>query len=284
MKTKATIIFALICTSFAWSIGFQALNFPQNAYQLALSGAGLGGEVHPLANPAAILVQKQPHLQFSHNNWFGDVSGNQFMVAWNKQRPQLLTLQTWDLNDIELWGEIPDEEPLGEFGVHWLATAYTRGYHFGEWNTGFTFRASYAKLYTETNSAVTVDVGASRIFNDNISLGFVLKNIGYSAGDLDMTLPVTIGGGITYLRPDFETVFMLDMAYTEEHDVIINGGIEKSWNSFKLLGGFLASGDQIRYSAGFAVKYRRWEIAYGAAFHENDILGMPNFIDFSLYF
>ncbi|NOZ08694.1 MAG: hypothetical protein GXO91_07465 [FCB group bacterium] len=282
MKKCLRLLSALLLLSAGFSLGTQAFNIPVNARSLALSGSGIGGTDDPYANPAGIHNLRPSELGFSHNSWIGDISGNQVSLAWGKKRPFLLTLQSWNLEDIQLWGEVPQAEPLGTFGSHWIAAGITTGFRVKDYKAGLTLRSSLAKLYTASSSAVTLDGGLTRALNDHFSIGGTLKNIGVLSGSLKQSLPVVTGVGLVYRRAAQRLRFAADLTYDSAHGGIFSGGVQKGWAHFDFLAGILLSQDQTRVSSGFSFRYHRFEVTYGVAFHENSLLGLPQFLDFRL--
>ncbi len=273
---------ALLFVTPGLPLGTQAFIIPVNARSLALSGSGIGGMDDPYANPAAIDNLQHSELGFSHNSWIGDISGNQVSFAWGDRWPYLLTLQSWNLDDLQLRGEVPQAEPLGTFGSHWIAAGITTGFSVKGYKAGFTLRTSLVKLYTASSSAITLDGGLTKTLNEHFSFGGTLKNIGAFSGSLKQSLPVVTGLGLVYRKADLRLRLAADLAYDSVHGGVFSGGLTKGWAHFDFLAGLLLSQGQARMSSGFSFRYRRFEITYGVAFHENSFLGLPQFLDFRL--
>ena len=116
--------FFFILVSISWGIGLQGLILPENSYILSTAGAGIADGIAPGLNPA-MNISKDSYIQFSLNHWLGDIKGSQTAYQWGKEIPQVLSIQSWNANDIQLWGDKPNYKPLGTFGVHYVSAAYT---------------------------------------------------------------------------------------------------------------------------------------------------------------
>jgi len=278
-------VILLVCIiQMSWAVGFQALQFPQNARMLATSSAGIGGANGPVVNPASIYAMNNRSLSFSWNNWLGDIRGTNFGIGWNVNNPQMFTLQTWNLEDIELWGDSPGAKPLGVFETHWVAGSYTRGFNVKGWQTGATVRASYSRLYTESSSGFTVDFGSIHAVTNDLSVGAVIKNAGFISGDMKMSLPLTLGAGAVYEMTKLNSSIAADVIWDDEHGMGFNGSAAVGWKYFSLLGGTLLSADQQRFSTGFNFDYRRYSVTGGVAFHDSSSLGIPWSLDVAVRF
>ena len=77
------LIILNILFSFSWSIGFQGLIIPQSGQILSMAGTGIAGDIDPALNPAMMKADR-PYMQFSLNNWLGDVNGSQTLFRWGK--------------------------------------------------------------------------------------------------------------------------------------------------------------------------------------------------------
>ena len=121
------LIILNILFSFSWSIGFQGLIIPQSGQILSMAGTGIAGDIDPALNPA-MLKKDQPYMQFSLNRWLGDVSGSHALFHWGNDIQKQVSIQSWSAKGLELWGDSPDERPLGSFGVHWASAAFNAGW------------------------------------------------------------------------------------------------------------------------------------------------------------
>ena len=156
---KILLIYTVI--SFSWCIGWKALNIPaENSYDVSTSGTGIAEGVSPSLNPA-LKINYAPYIQFSFNNWIGEIKGSHLAYHYGKEFSQSITVQTWNSKDIQLWGENPNSNSLGTFSVHYISTAYSISHNL---NTPFRFglriQGNYFHLFTESENNITLSGGA----------------------------------------------------------------------------------------------------------------------------
>ena len=111
---RQNIIISILLVSTTWAIGLQGLIIPQNGQILSTASAGIAGDIDPALNPA-MNTSSHSYLQFSLNRWLGDVSGSRTLFRWGSKIPKQLSIQSWSAKELELWGDSPDDRPLGTF-------------------------------------------------------------------------------------------------------------------------------------------------------------------------
>ena len=272
-----------ITNSFA--IGLQGLVIPQSGQILATSGTGIAGDIDPALNPA-MKVSSHPFMQFSLNRWLGDVNGSQTLFRWGNEIPKQVSIQSWSAKDLELWGDSPDDRPLGSFGVHWAAAAFSISHHFNTpYRFGLRIQTNYSHLFTESLSGITVDAGTIIPMGSSLTLGAVIKNLGYEyTNNLRAELPLEGGIGAALKLPLVNTSILTDMLYNTDHGQELRLAIATQWKWFNINAGTSISEYRIARSLGFSFNYLRWEINYGIYFHENSaVLGTPQFLDVRRY-
>ena len=109
---KLNFILSILLISSNWAIGLQGLIIPQNGKILSTAGTGIAGDIHPALNPA-MGISSHSYMQFSLNNWLGDIKGGHTLFRWGNEIPKQLSIQTWNAKDLELWGDSPDDSPMG---------------------------------------------------------------------------------------------------------------------------------------------------------------------------
>ena len=109
-------------------------------------------------------------------------------------------MNSFGINDLELWGEVPKEESLGTFGLQFACLSY--GYLLNETQNqsfGIKLKGVYSKLYTEYMYGLLFDAGLKQNLNKNFNIGLTIKNIGYIQTDLAISsLPSEYGVGMSY--------------------------------------------------------------------------------------
>ena len=282
---KRNFILSILLISSNWAIGLQGLIIPQNGKILSTAGTGIAGDIHPALNPAMGL-SSHSYMQFSLNNWLGDVSGGQTLFHWGNEIPKQLSIQTWNAKDLELWGDSPDDSPTGTFGVHYVSAAYSMSHHFNTpYRFGFRLQTNYSHLFTESLSGITLDIGTTIPIGTSITLGGVIRNLGYEfKNNLRADLPVEAGIGATVKLPIVKASILTDLLYNSINGQELRAAISTNYKWMNINAGTSISKNRNAKAMGFSLNYRRWKINYGIYFHENSaVLGTPQFLDVRRY-
>ena len=227
---KRNFILSILLISSNWAIGLQGLIIPQNGKILSTAGTGIAGDIHPALNPAMGL-SSHSYMQFSLNNWLGDVSGGQTLFHWGNEIPKQLSIQTWNAKDLELWGDSPGDSPMGTFGVHYVSAAYSMSHHFNTpYRFGFRLQTNYSHLFTESLSGITLDIGTTIPIGTSITLGGVIRNLGYEYNNnLRAELPVESGMGAAIKLPIIKASILTDLLYSSSNGQEIRAGVSTNW-------------------------------------------------------
>ena len=282
---KLNFILSILLISCNWAIGLQGLVIPQNGKILSTAGTGIAGDVHPALNPA-MGISSHSYMQFSLNNWLGDVSGGHTLFHWGNEIPKQLSIQTWNAKDLELWGDSPDDSPMGTFGIHYVSAAYSMSHHFNTpYRFGFRLQTNYSHLFTESLSGITLDVGTAIPMGTSITLGAVIRNLGYEfKNNLRAELPVESGIGAAIKLPIIKVSILTDLLYSSSNGQEVRTGVSTNWKWMNINAGTSISKNRNAKAMGFSLNYRRWKINYGIYFHENSaVLGIPQFLDVRRY-
>ena len=282
---KQKIIKSLLYISSTWAIVMQGLVIPQNSQILSTAGTGVAGDIDPALNPA-MNISSHSYMQFSLNNWLGDVSGGHTLFHWGNEIPKQLSIQTWNAKDLELWGDSPDDSPMGTFGIHYVSAAYSMSHHFNTpYRFGFRLQTNYSHLFTESLSGITLDVGTTIPMGTSITIGTVIRNLGYEfKNNLRAELPVESGIGAAIKLPIIKASILTDLLYSSSNGKEVRAGVSTNWKWMNINAGTSISKNRNAKAMGFSLNYRRWKINYGIYFHENSaVLGIPQFLDVRRY-
>ena len=282
---KLNFILSILLISSNWAIGLQGLVIPQNGKILSTAGTGIAGDIHPALNPA-MGISSHSYMQFSLNNWLGDVSGGHTLFHWGNEIPKQLSIQTWNAKDLELWGDSPDDSPMGTFGIHYVSAAYSMSHHFNTpYRFGFRLQTNYSHLFTESLSGITLDVGTAIPMGTSITLGAVIRNLGYEfKNNLRAELPVESGIGAAIKLPIIKVSILTDLLYSSSNGQEVRTGVSTNWKWMNINAGTSISKNRNTKAMGFSFNYRSWKINYGIYFHENSVvLGTPQFLDVRRY-
>ena len=281
---ESLIIFIILITN-SWAIGLQSLVIPQSGQILATSGTGIAGDIDPALNPA-MNISNHPYIQFSLNRWLGDVSGSHTLFRWGSEVPKQLSIQSWSAKNLELWGDYPDDIPLGTFGVHWAAAAFNISHHFNTpYRFGLRIQTNYSHLFTESLTGITLDVGTIVPLGSSLTLGAVIRNLGYEYTN-NLRAELAVEGSIwTAVKlPLVQTSILTDLLYNTSNGQELRIGVTTHWKWLNLNAGTSIAENRNAKAMGFSFNYRRWKINYGIYFHENSaVLGTPQFLDVRRY-
>jgi len=283
MNNYLIIVYFLI--SQLGAIGLQGLVIPQSGQILSTSGTGIAGDIDPSLNPAMRKIH-YPYMQFSLNRWLGDVHGGHTLFRWGNELQKQITIQSWSATELELWGDNPDERPLGTFGAHWASAAFSMSYHF---NTPYFFgvrvQSNYSRLFTESLKGITIDAGAVIPLGSSITAGTVVRNMGFEYSEnLQTQLPIEGGLGLKINLPTIQTSLLADLLYNIEQGREIKYAFVTDRKILNLSAGRSTSENRDAASLGFSFKYRSWKVNCGIYFHEkSSVLGTPLFLDVRRY-
>ena len=282
-------IILLIYITYSFAVGLGGASLQVDAISLANYGTGIAGNSNVSINPASIMHDSPNRLSFSYNRWFNDVKGNMIMHEWKNQ---YILLNSYELNDIDLWGENPDSDPLGTFGTHFVALTYGRGFLINHVKLGFNSRAIHSRLYTESTMALLFDIGFQYNITSYLNIGSVIKNIGFIDSKLDKNeIPTLYGLGISYSLHKLNSKLMLDYSSDELAGTSTKCSFNTKLGFIKLIFAISSIGyktshieEKIFLSGGFEFKYRRWSFTYGILQQDNESLGIPQAFQISWYY
>ena len=281
---KLTLSFILVI-SFSWGMGLTGLIIPDNAHVLSTAGTGIAGGFAPSLNPA-INVSKYSYIQFSLNRWLGDIKGSHTAYHWGRDRPQTISIQSWNAKDLQLWGNQPDSSPLGTFGVHYVSAAYSISDHLNTpYRFGVRVQANYIHLFTESMNGITLDMGALLPLGSFMAVGVVARNLGYEyTSKLRAELPWEIGFGTEFKLP-FNISVLMDAIYLSKMGTDLRMGVRTDWKWLNVHAGTSNHEKRTASALGFSFNYRQWLISYGVYYNKNTILSpnLPQFLDVRRY-
>ena len=272
--------------SFTYSVGLKALIIPQSAIVLSLSGTGIADNIAAELNPAS-LSNIKPHLSFSKNNWYGDLTGQKISSLFFNKNKSYFSFESLSVDDIELRDEIANDTPLGFFGAYWYALDFSQSLNIPKLKSlvfGYKLKFNLSRLYDETMYGITADIGIIRKLKDNLSLGFVVKNFGKEyKNNLKADTPLSFGFGISYHIPKIYINFLSDIVY--QNEVYINkNAIKTTFPYVNLLLGSSRGKNYNDFSIGLIIEIKKWSIIYGNLNHDNDLLGNPTSFELRKYF
>lgn len=276
-------IIYLIYFSISFCIGVQGIQIPENSYILSTSGTGIASGNTPGLNPA--LSNNNTFIQFSLNNWLSDIDGSHTSIKWGKNILQYLSIQTWGVDNIQLRGEQPTTEPLGNFSVNFLSIAYSISHNLNTpLNFGARLKANYSHLFIKSMKGLTIDLGARYKINNYLASGIVLKNLGYEYFNQEkVELPQEVGLGLQFNIAPISIFLLTDIAHIKNRGLEKRIGIKTDYKLINIHTGITMNEGRNGQAFGLSFKIKKWLITYSLYKHENSILGFPTFLDIRLY-
>ena len=267
--------------SSVWSIGWKGLLIPENGYVLSTDGAGIAEGNSPSLNPA-LKINSKSYIQFSFNNWIGDIKGSHIAYHFGKEFSQSITMQTWSAKDLQLWGDNPNSNPLGTFSIHYVSAAYSISHNLNTpFRFGMRFQSNYNQLFTKSESSFAISGGVLLPINSFFTIGAVIKNI---ALEKKYNLNSEIGVGMEVKIP-FNLLLFSDMVKISDLNEDFRLGFRTNWSKINFHMGHAMNENRNSKAFGFSLKHNNWLINYGIYYHQNAILSpsLPQFFDIRLY-
>ena len=204
----------------------------------------------------------------------------------NKFNNHEISLNTFSADKLELWGENPDLDPLGEFGLQ----SYLLSYQYllnktSNQSLGFKIKSIYSKLYTENIYGLLFDIGLQQNINKYLNIGLSIKNIGHIESDLTITeLPTEYGLGLSINYEPLGITLLSDFLYNDIKKEIIKFGVVTNFKFVNIYGSLNKFSTNQYISTGFQMKYKNISCSYGILFQEIKALGIPQSFQISLYY
>ena len=266
----------ILIFNFIFCLGMQSTYLSNDAFQLATSNSGIANSKNIGINSASINNIKNS-FSFSSITWYQDIKGGDISYKWGKENHHHINLYTLSANDIGLWYDIPNDNPVDLFDVHHMSFGYTFGKNFmDKINIGLSNSFIYNQLYIDESYGYNLDFGISYIHNPNFSIGLSINNLGFEKTEnSQIAYPILAGIGTSIRFNSLKTNFNTDLIYDERlSDKIVYklSSITKlPYISF--ISGYNYSSQKKEFSCGISFKYRKIEFDYGISFH--NALGNP---------
>lgn len=282
---KIKLILFCVFFNFLHPIGLRALVIPQTASLLSKSGAGISysAEVNP-----ALFFNDNPYVSFSKNTWFGEITGQKIsLLSKNKI---YISFETLSITDIELRDEIASDSPIGLFGAYWYALELNQSKNLkfsikNDISIGYKVKINLSKLYTETMKGYTIDFGINEKINNNLSIGFVIKNFGKEySNHLKANSSPLYGIGATYNIEDLKIILISDLIYQDNENFLKFAMQTNLSLGINFILGGTYSKNYKDFSFGVKLDLKDWSMIYGNLNHDNPILGNPTSIEIKKYF
>jgi len=256
-------------------LGVESISLPQNALEIASANSGIANSKNIGFNFSNINNLKNG-FNLSSISWYQDVKGGNIEYKWGKTNHHYLSLYNLSADDIDLRYLTPSDEPIDVFDIHHISMAYGFGKSFNNYHIGTKASINYNQLYTDESLGYNIDLGMSYKYNDFVSLGAAINQLGAEKIE---------GSFIDYpLQAGLGLALNLDRLHSQVHsDIIYNDSLSDEItyrlssttkiSSLNLITGYNYSKSKSEFSCGLSFNYRNFQFNYGIAFHK--ALGTP---------
>ncbi|MCF7804125.1 MAG: hypothetical protein K9N46_12315 [Candidatus Marinimicrobia bacterium] len=272
--------------------GLAFLQVNPDSRLTALGGAGVGlsaanGHTGPgnfLINPAVYQESIRSTVQAGHSFWLADAGieflGVVFPVgSWNTG----ISMTSANIDGFELRDHRATDEPLGEFGAHYLrAGLHASTILTPELSVGARMDFLYEKIYYEMASGGSISLGAQYRLSDDLTLGATINHLGVMSELRSESTPLPtsarIGVGITSEIPEVNIDYNILVdggTYLGDYFFVV-GGYELWYRDLLALRGgvqFLPSG--FTPSLGAGIRWGNLSFDYGILLPEHQ-MGTPH--------
>jgi long-subunit fatty acid transport protein len=272
-KVFFLVIIAAVGGSQAGS-GLAALQIGSSSRATAMAEAAVAvdhGAGAPFWNPAALAWLNHRQAHFTHNEWYQGINHEALSLTlpgqnWSWGVHTLLT----SVDGIEQ-RNTATEEPLSTFSAHTVAFGLTVARRLGEQlSVGLNVRYLYEKIYVESASGYTVDIGLQyHTTLDGLTVAAAVQNLGMTTAldEEKINLPETIRIGASYRLPlgdsPLQTLLAADYVTVLDKDSYLNAGVEiRPLSLLALRAGYAANHSNRDFSMGFGLFLKSWLLDY----------------------
>jgi|GEM_PF-1842148 len=280
------------------SAGLAFLRVHPGTRITALGGAGTAlqpghADFSPslnLLNPASRADSLSTTAQLAHSFWFADAGieylGLTFPAGefhWG------LFVTSANIGGFELRENRATDEPLGEFGAHYLHAGVSGNVMLRpSLSVGLRAAILYEKLYYHQAVGGSFSAGIQYRFSPRLSTGFALNHLGGMSKLREESTPlpssVRIGAAFeqTIIPEQIDVVLLADAGYYFNDHSFAGGGLEVwLWDFIAARIGVNQSPDQLKTSFGAGIRWRQLRVDYGIWMDEHQ-LGTPHQFSVSL--
>ena len=267
--------FFIILINTIFCLGVESIALPQNALEIASANSGIANSKNIGFNFSNINNLKNG-FNLSSISWYQDVKGGNIEYKWGKTNHHYLSLYNLSADEIDLRYLTPSDEPIDVFDIHHISMTYGFGKSFNNYYIGTKASINYNQLYTDESLGYNIDLGMSYKYNDFVSLGAAINQLGAEKIEGSfIDYPLQAGLGLT---------LNLDRLHSQAHsDIIYNDSLSDEItyrlssttkvSSLNLITGYNYSKSKSEFSCGLSFNYRNFQFNYGIAFHK--ALGTP---------
>ena len=276
---QAWVVAITLAMTSVHAAGWRASHLPGSAPAMSLAGGGRALPANMLlsgVNPAHVWQDRAEQVEYGHLKLFAGSRGHTFRWHAGPQgKPTQIVLQSVVDDDLELRGTVPTAEPLAKFQA-WLMTAtLNRGITLGGTRLGIGITAAYERIYVYSARAAWFSIGWQGAFNDWLSWGVSVQNLGIAADLNRQNDPVGLrsGAGLAARLPG-DHYLSLDLVNDDLTGLMPVAGWYHQGVLLTTFGGMRLTGNDILLSGGFSLLWKAWSLSYALAYQDSQ-LGIP---------
>jgi len=276
-----------ILSGFLYATGTQFLTIPSNGLEMAIGSSS----VHKNSiNPASISANKSGlYLDMSHGSWLANSKISSLLMLFPGENRHLgVNLKYVEIDDLELRGNTPTDEPLSTWGASGFALGALGSWDIMGMKFGLALRWVRMDLYTENSNGFSADIGLIKQLTSKMKLGAAILNMGQMSTlkSVVPTLPNRVLVSTSYLFSSRE--FSNEFTLGGEISTLVDGFIfhtsnETNWHNLTLRQGSKFSKEVTEISFGAGFNFGIYNLNYGILIGSQG-LGIPQMIDFSINF
>ena len=256
-------------------LGIESITLPQNALEIASANSGIANSKNIGFNFSNINNLKNG-FNLSSILWYQDVKGGNIEYKWGQKNYHYLSLYNLSADDIALRYLTPSDDPIDIFDIHHISLAYGFGKSFNNYQIGSKVSIIYNQLYTDESIGYNLDVGMSYKYNNFISFGMAVNQLGAEKIEGSfISYPLQTGLGLTLNLDKLHSQIHSDIVYNDSFPDEITWKLSSNTQLtyLNLITGYNYSDSKSEFSCGLSFRYRKLQFNYGIAFHQS--LGMP---------
>jgi len=270
------IKYFIILINFLFCVGIESITLPNNGIELASANSGIAKSQNIGLNFSNI--NNLPNtLNISSILWYQDVKGGNIEYKWGKENHHYLSLYHLSANDIEFRAITPNDKPIDVFNIHHISFSYGFGKTISnQVHLGVKTTMIYNQLYTDESIGYNLDLGFSYDYNDLLSIGIMLNQVGteeFNNGSIEYPLLSGLGASFN-LKPIYSKIHG-DIIYNNSlsNELTYKVGSTTQLPYISIITGYNYSKSKSEFSCGFSFQYSKIQFDYGVSFHK--ALGMP---------
>lgn len=280
-------LISIILSGFLFATGTQFLTIPSNGLELSI---GSNTVYKNSINPASITANKSGlFLDMSHGSWLADSKISSLLMLFPGDKVHFgVNLKYVEIDDLELRGETPTDEPLATYGANGFALGAVGSWDMLGMKIGAAFRWVRINLYTENSNGFSVDIGLIKQLSSKLKVGAAILNMGKMSilKSEEPKLPNRALASASYLFSARE--FSNEFTLGGEISTLVNGFIlhtsnETNWHNLTLRQSSKLSKEVTEISFGAGFRFGIYNLNYGILIGSHG-LGIPQMFDLTIYF